>query len=538
MNAIIDRKRWKLFTVSATIFLISGCLPDESLNELDSMAPSPKISLPLLSSTVSLSEVINMEEGGLLQENEDNTYSIFYNTSFASEPLRNYFQDIPDQYYNKSFSFVAEVPSFPLSLPPIPYNETIPFDFIDQTLTEIGCKSGSLAISLSSGYQHEVQATLSFPDIISSDDEVLEMRFFLNNSGNAYENQSVDLSGYTIVPDNNEISYSIELQITGSGAPINSGDEIQMSLSVNNLDFSYMEGNFDEFQIPIEPGELEIPLLNNVATGNVALQPKITLNFANSFGVPAVADFSNIIVENKNGVVTLQDREEGNFFHDQYAFPYPENRADIPAQLRYDISGQNSNLHEAFASIPERIYYALDFMAGSRPGETNFIADTSRINVGVDMEIPLAGSFELLLSDTLAVDFGEIKDVEELKMLIRTENAFPIDAHLQIYFLDQNQQIIPGSDGEPVQLFSTSENILKAATIVDPATGETSPSITDPPIAGAINGDQFSLVQQAGYLLIEVQLNSVSDDNNNIRLYSFYDLQIDIAMQAKASFNF
>ena len=527
-----------IFSVAATLLLISGCLPDESLSELDSMAPSPRISLPLLTSNVSLSEVINMEEGGLLQENEDNTYSIFYNTSFASEPLSNYFQGIPDQYYNKSFSFVASVPSFSFSSPPVTYNETIPFDFINQLLTEIGCKSGILMLNLSSSYQHDVQATLSFPDIISPTGEALEMHLFLNGSGYAYENQSVDLSGYTIVPDNNEVSYSIELQITGSGAPINSWDEIQLNFTVNNLDFSYLEGNFEEFQIPIEPGELEIPLLNNVASGNIALQPKVTLNFINSFGVPSVADFSNIIVENKNGIVTLQDRGEGDFFNDNYAFPYPDSRTGLPAQLSYEISGQNANINEAFASIPKRIEYALGFSAGSQPGETNFIADTSQINVEVAMEIPLAGSFELLLSDTLAIDFGELEDVEELKMLIRTENAFPIDANLQIYFLDEYQQIILGNNGEPVQLFSTSENILKAATITNPATGETTPSITDPPIAGVISGDQFSLIQQAGYLLIAVQLNSVSDDDNNIRLYSFYDLHIDIAMQAKASFNF
>jgi hypothetical protein len=89
-----------------------------------------------------------------------------------------------------------------------------------------------------------------------------------------------------------------------------------------------------------------------------------------------------------------------------------------------------------------------------------------------------------------------------------------------------------------VKLFSAAETLLEAATITNPATGETTPSITNPPIAGVINGEQFDLIQNAGYLLIVVQLNSVSESNGSVKLYSFYDLQIDIAMQAKASFNF
>jgi len=538
MNAALLSGFRKGLGLAVTLFLISGCLPDESLNELDSLTPSPKLSLPLLSSNVSLSEVIDMEEGGLLQENGDNSYSIFYNTNFASEPLSNYFQGFPDQYYDKSFSFVAPIPSFSIAPPPITFNETIPFDFIGHLISEIGCKAGNLSLGVHSTYQHEVAATLSFPDIQSPEGEALELSFVLDNSGFDSENRTVDLTGYTIEPEANHVSYSLELRITGSGAPINSGDELRLDFEVSGMDFAYLEGNFEEFQIPIAPEELEIPLLNNVASGNIALKPQVTLNFSNSFGVPAVADFSNIIVENKNGVIRLEDKGEGDFFHENYAFPYPENRNDPPATLNYQINGENSNINQAFASIPERIYYALGFRAGSELGGTDFIADTSRVDVDVKMEIPLEGSFDLLLTDTLAVDFGDIKDVEELKMLINTENSFPVAANLQIFFLDQNQQIITDGSGAPVSLFPTAETLLKPATITNVATGETTPSVTNPPITGIISSEQFELVQQAGYLLIAANLNSVSDDDNNVKLYSFYDLQIDIAMQVKASLNF
>jgi hypothetical protein len=538
MNTGLATRCRKLFVVAAIPLFIYACLPDESLSELDSLAPSPRISLPLLTSNVSLSEVLNMEEGGILQENEDNTYSIFYNTHFASEPLSNYFQGIPDQYYDKSFSFVTAAPSFSLISPPVTFNETIPFDFIGQQPTKIGCKSGILNISLNSNYQHQVEATLSFPDILLPTGEALVMSFFLNDSGYAYENQSIDLTEYIINPDNNEVSYSLALQISGSGAATYETDRIVLEFNINDLDFSYMEGSFEEFQIPIEPGVLEIPFLSNVASGNIALQPKITLNFTNSFGVPSVADFSNIIVENKEGIIKLQDEGEGNFFHNNYPFPYPDNRTDLPAILSYEVNGQNSNINQAFASIPKQISYALGFTAGSQPGGTDFITDTSMVNVDVEMEIPLAGNFDLLLTDTLAIDFGDLEDVQELKMLIRTENAFPVTANLQVFFLDENRQIIIDSNREPVKLFSATETLLEAATITNPATGETTPSITNPLIAGVINGEQFDLIQNAGYLLIVAQLNSVSENNGAVKLYSFYDLQIDIAMQAKASFNF
>ncbi len=537
MNAILANGYQSMCSIAVILFFISGCLPDETLSDLDSVAPSPRMSLPLLTSSMSLSEVISTEKGGMLVENVDKTYSIFYNTHFESEPLSTYFQGVPNQEYDKNFAFVPAVDAFSETLPPVTFNETIPFDFIGQRPTEIGCKSGALSVYMYSNYQHEVKATLSFPDILSPANEPLIMSFLLNKSGSAYANEDIDLTQYIITPDNNEVSYTLELQITGSGSYISEGDYIELEFRINDLDFSYMEGSFDEFQIPVQPGELEIPLLNSVASGNFALKPIITLNFINSFGVPAVADFSNVVVESREGIVKLEDQNDGNFFHSNFPFPYAENRTGLPAQLSYKVDGQNSNINEAFANIPEQVYYAMGFTAGSQPGGNDFVAATSRIDVNVEMEIPLEGSFELLLTDTLAIDFSDLEDVEEMKMLIRTENSFPVTANLQVFFLDENQQLILGSNREPIKLFSQAETLLKAATITNVATGETTPAITDP-VAGIISKEQFELIQNAGYLLIVTQLNSVSQDNGAVKLYSFYDLQIDIAMQAKASFNF
>lgn len=252
----------------------------------------------------------------------------------------------------------------------------------------------------------------------------------------------------------------------------------------------------------------------------------------NSIGIPAVADFSNIPIKNKNGLVTLQDQQDGDFFHDHYAFPYPVNRTDLAAHLNYEINGQNSNINEVFTNIPEGVNYALGITVGSQIGQTNFIADTSRIHVEAGVEIPLMGSFDLTVKDTLEVDFTDFEDLEELKLLIRTENSFPIDGNLQIHFLDDNQQFILGADMEPIQLFDNAERVLQAATIINSATGETSSSITDPSIEVVIDKDEFQLIQQASYMLISVQLNSVSDNDNQIRLYSFYEIQVDIALSA------
>ena len=140
------------------------------------------------------------------------------------------------------------------------------------------------------------------------------------------------------------------------------------------------------------------------------------------------------------------------------------------------------------------------------------------------------------MEDSIEVSFSELEDVDQLKLLLKTENDFPIDADLQVFFLDTEGNIIENSEGEQIPLFEGEDKFLQAAEIVNSATGETMPANTDLPISATINREKFESIRDASHLLVRARFNSVSDESNNrVKLYSFYSIRFSLATQIKAS---
>jgi len=274
-----------------------------------------------------------------------------------------------------------------------------------------------------------------------------------------------------------------------------------------------------------------------VVDGTIATNPNMSFSFSNSFGVPISPDFSRLYIERVDKtVVRLQDEDGFNFFEGGFTFPYLKERSIEPKVDTYQINGETSNIDEAFSNIPTALAYGFGFRLNSSEIDTSFISDESQIGIDLNLEVPLEAGFDIVLEDSIEVSFSELEDVEELKLLLKTENDFPINANLQVYFLDSEGNIIENADGEQIRLFEGEDKFLVAAEVVNTATGETVPANTDLPTTATIDRDKFEKVRDASHILVRAQFNSVSDvSNNRIKLYSFYSIRFSLATQIKAS---
>lgn len=522
------------------MFGISGCLPDEDFSDVKVKAPSPKVSLPLFNTTLTIEDMLQADgETGALRKNADESYSLFYETGVQSDPVREYFPELPSQQFAESFSLERDAPMFNLTPPPVTFNGSIPFDLNDLTIYDIESSQGTLGITISSDYQHDVEVKATFPNILSPDGEELVLDFILpywNGSGNSQ--QEVDLTGYRINLSDGEIGYGMEVSIVGSGQPINSTDEINFNFSLDGLDFEFISGNFSGIQVPIGADTLEIQALNGVVDGRIATNPRMTLSFTNSYGVPVSPDFSQLYIGQIDGnVVRLRDSPGYEFFDGGFTIPYLENRNATVEAETYEINDETSNITEAFENIPSGLAYRFGFALSSGENDTSFVSANSQIEVGVGLELPLEAGFDLTLEDSIDVSFSELEDVKELKMLLKTENDFPIDANLQVFFLDGNGSIINDGNGEPISLFEGEEKLLVAAEIINSNTGETLATNRDLPLSATIGQDKFEKIREATQLLVRANLNSVSEESNRIKLYSFYSIRFSLAAQVQASFD-
>ncbi len=535
MNRVVQKYFTGCMIAMASGMMVS-CFPEDDFQNIEIMAPPTQAALPLLNTNLALSDMITPgSNGGRLVEKADRSYSLFYNTGVQSSSIDEFFPPFPAQSYTKDFSLNLNAPTFSAHPAPITFKGTMPLALDALTLYKIACKQGELAISLRSSYQHNITAKAIFTDITDAQGKPLERTFDLMPWQGNYHIELVSLESYQFRIKDSQITYSLEIDIEGSGKPISSLDEINFQCEIEGVKFSYAEGNFSGIDVPVNADTLSIPLLANAVQGNIALNPSLKVSFSNSFGVQVVANLSEVYVEHKSETfVQLQDKGDTKFFSSQYQIPYPENRNEI-AKKTQTVDRTNSNIKEAFAELPRGLAYHFGFSLNSTANDTSFVTDQSKISIDLETELPLEGRFAITLQDTMKVDFGSISDnLEELRMLIKTENTFPIDAGLQIYFLDKNEETIRDESGEPVGLFAGEARLLTAAPIINSSTGETKAIDVDMPLAATISNGKYKLLENTKSLLISVNLNSMSEQDNYIKLYAFYNIRFSMAMQVKS----
>ncbi|WPP49928.1 hypothetical protein [Catalinimonas niigatensis] len=540
MNKMISQKKIKNTALAAALLLAAGCMPEDDFKDMEVLAPSPSLALPLLNTNLRVSDLVKTEDGGLLEENPDGTYSLFYRQTIQTQSVGSFFPPIPEQQFNESLSLGISAPMFNLSPEPMSYDGKMPLDLGELSLYKIECKQGILNATVNSEYDHEIYVELSFPDILDANQAPLVFNFSFPSWrwGDRISLQSKDLSGYQINIDNEEIDYSMKVTIQGSGEAIDATDQISLDLSMADIDFSYVEGNFSEMIIPIDADTLQIPVLSNAINGDVALNPNLKMDFINSFGVPVSPDFSNIYVKRQSGtIVQLQDEGNSQFFSGDFEFPYLKDRNEMPTMKSQLVDRSNSNLEEAFAELPRGIAYLFGFKLSSSSEDTSFVADNSSIGIDMEVELPLEGAFDIVLEDTIDIDLGSDQEVEELKILIKTENEFPIDTDLQIFFLNDLGEKIYDRNMQPVRLFEESAQLLKAAQIINSTTGETQAVAVDMPISATIDAEKYELIKQAGSILVQTRMQSNNGDEGIVKLYSSYNIRFSLAMQIKSSFN-
>ena len=533
------RTGYSLGLVGICLSTLVGCLPEDDLSDLTIEAPSPTVSLPLLNTNLTVADIITIdEEKGLLTENEDHSYRILYRSQQQTKPVGDFFPQIPDQRHEERFSLRINSPSFRLKSPTQKYQGTIPLDLAGLNVFALESKQGFLNLTLSSDYQHDVDASIVFPSIKHKVDGTAFVwnPTVIHTWSNRMSTQQSELAEYVVDLKDGAISYEMEVTIDGSGRPISEHEQLTLEVGLSDVEFAYLSGNFTDIALPMNADTLEIPILASAVGGTVALNPALRMNFKNSYGVRIASDFSDVSVERKSGsIVKLYDEGGQTFFGGAYEFPSAAHRDDSLATKSQIIDRSTSNIEDAFDELPRGLMYNLGFTLDSAPEDTSFVTDQSRIGVEVEVELPLEGNFDIVLQDSIPIDFQSLEDVESMKVLIKTENTFPIDARLQVNFLDEDGQLIADEDGQPLSLFGDEEKFLVAARLVDSSTGKTQPVTVDLPLAATIDQDEFRYVREATHLLVRTNLESLSDQANQIKLYSFYTIRFGLATQIKTS---
>lgn len=298
-------------------------------------------------------------------------------------------------------------------------------------------------------------------------------------------------------------------------------------MTFNRLTYSYVEGYLGEYDFDLAVDSLSV----NVATGwdDIDFQitdPRVSFLIENSYGIPLE------ITAEKLGVV----REDGSFLSvasdelaDGLILNYPS-LAEVGEKRSTEVAlnKNNSSLPEAIYPLPEALVYQLSGEAHPNRDSTEigFITDSSAFSVGVALEIPL--EFRLapyIYSDTFALDVNVTDVLESGGAVLLTENGFPFEFGIQVYFLDEGDVALDS-------LFTGISSLLTAAPVDE--LGRVISTATERQDV-SLDAETLTALLDAKKIAIKASISTSEEGSVPVRIYRDYGLGLKLGLSSKVN---
>ncbi len=428
--------RWlNLFLALSVATFLSACI-DVSDYKLDEVALSPSLALPLVQGEVSISDLIGDANSANVKIDSDGLVYLSYENELISQGIEELFE-IPDLSINRSF--IMPGGTLPVSNRAVRMDslqQEIDLNLSPEQLDELGLKQGQLSFSTSvvpANPQLDYEIIVSLPG-------------FINRNTNqpinlaARGNGTVSLNDYTVLLNDNKFTLKLVLVIRSRANPITvaPGTSVNIQLQFQSLDFQYIRGFFG-FQTATMPAEtIDMDVFEDAfGEAEVSLAaPKLELTVVNEYGVPVVIDF-----------LELEARKPGGSL-EVITNPGSPVLLASPAVLGESASTVINivNVKQLLDFAPSQFFYRAEarINQGVVSG-VNFLADTSKMKVRMNVEVPLYGhASNIMVRDTVEVDWSDVdqSQIENATFKIKLVNQLPLDGHVQFFLTDRSYQVI------------------------------------------------------------------------------------------------
>ena len=379
----------------------------------------------------------------------------------------------------------------------------------------INLTSGIMVYNYESSVNTSLQLMIEIPSMKDQMGMVFSEMIEINNtqsSGPQMFSFSIDNYSFDLSESVNQIQVNYSSQILGSNTyeSFSENDQIQIDISIEDLEFSYVEGYFGQIEQEIEQDEMDfdVSVLEEIAPNLYLETPNLRFTVDNTIGVPFLIDLD---------LSGINDDES-----------IPLNGPNIQAQglmsTITDFNNSNSQLSDMISISPSQILYSGSVLSNpsGNMGVLNSITNGSDIKIGFELDLPLHLRLEdVMRTDTLDLDFGGENDytteadyVDSVILKLHTENEFPLDIDLMILFTDSVSGLI--LDSLDVEMLDAAEVDEDGRTI--------SANIYDSNII--LNSGQIDALFNSNRALLDIKMNSYDNENTAVKLYTDYQFKI------------
>ena len=513
-------------------FILASCMEElENTDRIGSITFQPEIGFPLVNSTFTMEEFLTKGGSKARISEQSGIMVLTYDDSIFSPDAEAIFT-IPDQQ-SPVISITGPEVIFPSPGSSVTLSKSITFAFNPtpgDNLDSILIKAGQMLFSLSSTFPANIDLAISVPSL---ENQGMGLEQNSSFTGPGTLSPSSDLAGATLDltvngTTTNTITFSITATITDTGQPIDNTHRLDCSFGMSSLGFRGLFGDIGTRTFPLSADSINVDVVGDGLEGSIEfLSPAIILDIRNSFGLPVGFDIQNIsVIEQDNSAIQLTGPAVS-----APANPYLLNGPSY-SQIGYsiatpvDLNSSNSNMAQLFSSLP----YFLEYQFGAvldPPGNTkNFVLDNSRLAIGVHLELPFHGKISSL-TISKQYDFGGlgIDDIGESIVRVKTINEFPLDAAVQVYFVDVSGAVLDS-------LF-TNPSIIGAAQVdSDGFTDDNTEVITEISVAR----EKADRINQAEYLSIRAEMRTTNQGTVPVKFSATDRLHVSIGVQGAVEY--
>ena len=413
-----------------------------------------------------------------------------------------------------AFLLRETVPENSNKVPLLPDN--LPVEIrVEEALLKGGLFSINFTANSFSG--DSVDIVFTIPEI-TKDGEPLQLKTddIRNN------NLSQDVSGYLIKPTNNQLSIEYTA-VNKTGIP----QKLNNITMLFSPQVQVLKG-FLEAQAYVIPKDIiPIDLFDGrFLNGSIQFaEPKISARAQNAFGLPvrSQVDLLNAIRPDGTSVpinATAINYQDINYPSIEELGTYKE--------TELFLDHRNSNLPEIFNEEVAAVEYGLTALINPTNDTTitSFLTDTSFFTIQVFVEIPVIGSVkdfstEATYAVSLSKELETINNFEEGTFKLIVDNELPLDAQLQLYFLNEGGVIIDS-------LFQEVQKLVEGAPTDDNGQAISSTEqITFIPI----NASQIEHLQETEALQIKALFNTTGSLKQPVRILDSQAISVRLGLR-------
>lgn len=501
------------------------------LNKLDDIEDynySPTIALPLINSQLDLSDLVDSNNEGIVQSDEDRLLWIVHKGRSISIQAKDLFK-IADQQesFTLSISPGKNIKSQQIS-------QRFYLDFpsgtqVDSMLFRSGTLVGLMESMAARQDGYTLSARITLPDSRSTNGSQKLHIDLQENTAN-----QKDLTAYTLIFRRDQdgrhyVNMDITYLFGGQGNPTKAPYTVKFELNIRNTSYDILYGQLDTRAFPISSSRMDLSILGKSSSANIYFEtPRIEVKTTNTYGAPLDIRFESFFATN-------DDDQRIDITTTAIPNPWRINHPTLPDQqavTQLQLNKTNSNIVAVSEILPTQIQYQVTATINPDGPVPNFLKHDSRFLVDVEFHLPMHLRLDYFdLEDTLSLGISEdiIEKIQWLEMNIQVINNFPLEASLRIFLADENYNILDELLPLPDQ------QTLIPGAVVNPVSGLVTQASTKKTTI-EVKDQLLENLKKTEHLLLRARMaTSNSQEGVSVKIMEGYNLDLQINTRAKLS---